>query len=650
MYGSFAEVAVVTVWGRRLGWFLVLLINLFFVYFSVLKTSQRSKNWQNQYVVACVAQFITEVFLFESVTVLWVHWVIPRLISKDVRVVINSLRALLNTSMTSPVDWKHPLDTTNHFFVSKAIAMKHPHLLESTIVLSFHSYLPPGRMSTQWARKAVFQRKRTKGLNWFFRVASVSLFVIGLLHTIGTLGMNYQTFIMSLVLPIALVAVYVVVNMIIGNVIILVVVLAVLVCLVVRHFLVNAKHRNTVEDQDNAIIIIPSAVHDPIDAGMVHRALIDSHEADNNKRAVHKRSRGDVQEDEGGSEGLSGRQWGSVDMQLEEIDNSSLCGVCDSGSDSDVEVRVRVVSTNSLGNGGDEVSSDGEGGKRLPAVSRAASPGGGGGVRIRADRNLDTYATQESCSLIESSDESTTVNALSCGEQVLSENDSSSIDATDSFAEDDSGSDSDIDVKAGVLPFFDVNHRNVSEVRPGIGLLDDGGDDAMSESDWVESAPRVGRETSEDEGGSEGVSGRQWGSVDMQLEEIDNSSLCGVCDSGSDSDVEVRVRVVSTNSLGNGGDEVSSDGEGGKRLPAVSRAASPGGGGGVRIRADRNLDTYATQESCSLIESSDESTTVNALSCGEQVLSENDSSSIDATDSFAEDDSGSDSDIDVKHF
>jgi hypothetical protein len=42
------------------------------------------------------------------------------------------------------------LDTPSLFFVSTKLAGKFDHLLESAIVLSFHSYFPPGRLTSSW--------------------------------------------------------------------------------------------------------------------------------------------------------------------------------------------------------------------------------------------------------------------------------------------------------------------------------------------------------------------------------------------------------------------------------------------------------------------------------------------------------------------
>jgi hypothetical protein len=248
----------VTIWGRRVGWCLVVLINLFFVFFSVLRASQRSRSWQTQYIMACVAQFIIEVFIFESASVIWVHWVIPRLVSHNVGIVIASLKALVDTSQASShVNWQQPLDSTDHFFVSKAIARKYPHLLESAVVLSFHSYFPPGRMSNKWDNSMLLNGKHSRGLSWFLKILSLTLFVVGLLQFVGTMNINVQTFIMSLVLPLAFVAAYVAVSFLIQHPIWLAVVAVVLLCIVAKHFITNARHKRAIgEDSDKKELII----------------------------------------------------------------------------------------------------------------------------------------------------------------------------------------------------------------------------------------------------------------------------------------------------------------------------------------------------------------------------------------------------------
>ena len=248
---SFEETAVVTKRARWVGWVAVIFINLFFVYFSLLRAMTRSHSWQNQYVMACVIQLFIEVLLFESATVIWVHWVIPRIVCGDVNAVIDSLRKIIKTSVganaVSPDDNPNPLDTTDFFFVSKAIARQNPELLESSIALSFHSYFPPGRMMDNQvsSRRLGADASRTtedgSGLRWFLKWASLSGIVIGLLQLIGTLNMDLQTFIMSLVLPFMLVVLALVSQFLVDNPLYMAAVGALLLYLVIQHFRKEAK-------------------------------------------------------------------------------------------------------------------------------------------------------------------------------------------------------------------------------------------------------------------------------------------------------------------------------------------------------------------------------------------------------------------------
>jgi hypothetical protein len=144
-----------------------------------------------------------------------VHWVIPRLANHDVGVIIHSLRAIIDTSFSHPKAWMAPLDTPSHFFVANKIASHFPHLIESGIVLSFHSYFPPGRMTNQYTSSKLFagagggdeDRGILASLGLLIRRLSVAALVVGLLQIIGTFPMYSQEFFMSLVLPVVLAAI-----------------------------------------------------------------------------------------------------------------------------------------------------------------------------------------------------------------------------------------------------------------------------------------------------------------------------------------------------------------------------------------------------------------------------------------------------------
>jgi Ca2+/Na+ antiporter len=101
--------------------------------------------------------------------------------------------------------------------------------------------------------------KHSRGLSWFLKILSLTLVVVGLLQLVGTMNMNVQTFIMSLVLPLAFVAAYVAVSFLIQHPIWLAVVAVVLLCIVAKHFITNARHKRAIEEDSDKkeLIIMP---------------------------------------------------------------------------------------------------------------------------------------------------------------------------------------------------------------------------------------------------------------------------------------------------------------------------------------------------------------------------------------------------------
>jgi Ca2+/Na+ antiporter len=88
---------------------------------------------------------------------------------------------------------------------------------------------------------------------------SLALFVVGLLQFVGTLDMHVQMFVMSLILPLALVTAYVAVSFLMNHPIGLVVVAVVLLCIIAKHFMTNVSQKR--EDSDKKeLIVMPWSV------------------------------------------------------------------------------------------------------------------------------------------------------------------------------------------------------------------------------------------------------------------------------------------------------------------------------------------------------------------------------------------------------
>ena len=197
-----------------------------------------------------------DVFVTETVTVLWVHWVIPRVASAQVAMVIKSLQNLVVKSLNDDEAYDDPLDTTKHFFVSKRLADKYPHLLESIIVRSFHSYYPPGRMQKDWPwRPSGVQRTTDNDLQWAWRVFSVGALIVGILRLIGTLDINMQAMLVSMILP----GLLAIVTVLLENPIAAICVATVLIILVAKYHVFKEQEPDTNDDDSDSTPKIESA-------------------------------------------------------------------------------------------------------------------------------------------------------------------------------------------------------------------------------------------------------------------------------------------------------------------------------------------------------------------------------------------------------
>lgn len=101
-----------------------------------------------------------EFLLNETVESVWLNYVIPSLVGKEVRaatLVLKKAAETLTSDGALPAGRvKFFLDATPNLFASTKVAQQHPTMLESVVVLSYHSHLP-GELSRTWPhyRKAL---------------------------------------------------------------------------------------------------------------------------------------------------------------------------------------------------------------------------------------------------------------------------------------------------------------------------------------------------------------------------------------------------------------------------------------------------------------------------------------------------------------
>mmetsp|Transcript_29297 Transcript_29297/g.49447 ORF Transcript_29297/g.49447 Transcript_29297/m.49447 type:complete len:2221 (+) Transcript_29297:134-6796(+) len=182
---DFRHEMVVTPQVKIAAWAVVVMLNFFFIFFSLLRAIERGTEWQKLFAMACVLQFFVEILFYETTECAIVNFLIPDLVKKEVVAVgdalrmtitkvcdakynaseeglvavdhdspFNSPRAALPSHMVSMDTDTLCLDAPQYLFVSQGVAKKFPNLLESVIVQSYHTY-SPGELSKKWVKRFV---------------------------------------------------------------------------------------------------------------------------------------------------------------------------------------------------------------------------------------------------------------------------------------------------------------------------------------------------------------------------------------------------------------------------------------------------------------------------------------------------------------
>jgi hypothetical protein len=146
---DFRHSMVITRSWKLVAWMIVILLNLFFIYFSLLRGLQRGVAWQHSYMMACVFQFLIEILFYETSECAIVQFVIPDLARHEVTSANYVIMQAIQQICGSHTRGKDALDAPRYLFVSTNLAQKFPGLLESVIIQSYHSH-SPGPFSNVW--------------------------------------------------------------------------------------------------------------------------------------------------------------------------------------------------------------------------------------------------------------------------------------------------------------------------------------------------------------------------------------------------------------------------------------------------------------------------------------------------------------------
>eukprot|EP01039_Chlorochromonas_danica_P003684 gene3684-4031_t len=165
-----------TSWWTKMNVVVALLcIDGFLMYYAILKGFSKGLQWQSKYVLAWALQVVLDVFLFGTIHCLWFHFIMPRMVAKEVHSAEKLLRrtirsiyerekdddasdGILRKSADDELDASIREESSRFFYfngahflhVSYRLAEQFPTLLESAIARAYTSPFP-GAAGIKWA-------------------------------------------------------------------------------------------------------------------------------------------------------------------------------------------------------------------------------------------------------------------------------------------------------------------------------------------------------------------------------------------------------------------------------------------------------------------------------------------------------------------
>jgi hypothetical protein len=202
---------------KALGWACVVIMNVFFVYFSILRAYERGYAWQRMFALACLVQFLVEVIVYETTECAMVHFLIPDLVRTEVQTAGVALRSVVNqlctsrtlgpSSSSSLSSSKVVLDAPRYLFVSTVVAERYPDMLESVLIRSYHTFWP-GSYATQWRFDHFSVLSGGGGVSpGFLRSMSVTVILISLLKEFGASSPVIQRLLLHSLQPLLVAAI-----------------------------------------------------------------------------------------------------------------------------------------------------------------------------------------------------------------------------------------------------------------------------------------------------------------------------------------------------------------------------------------------------------------------------------------------------------
>jgi hypothetical protein len=194
---DFEHKSVVSLTSKMFAWCGIVLMNLFFVYYTVLHGYQKGVGWQRSYLAGCVMQIIVEILLNETMECTWVNFFVPNLVASEVIAVSSLLHAAVGRLCSkNSRESRFFMDVPDYLFVSTNVAKQFPQLVESMIVRTYQTHIP-GELSKKWHLGAVSSLPSAHNRR---RVSAVGSLLL-VLQVLGASPFVFQRIIIRVIQP-----------------------------------------------------------------------------------------------------------------------------------------------------------------------------------------------------------------------------------------------------------------------------------------------------------------------------------------------------------------------------------------------------------------------------------------------------------------
>jgi hypothetical protein len=228
---DFSQTSAVSKWEKIAAIACIMGLNIFFIYYSLLKAFVKGQAWQQTYLIACLVQMAVEMLLNETVECVWLNYSVPLLVASEVKratFILKNVASKLTSSMDNLsytgaklqnkiVPYRrYFLNAPSYLFSSYKVAMENTYLLESLVVLGFKSHFP-GELCNTWphykdhraaqkqARLYAVSQQRSRYASTRYRlyliIATFGAYVLLSIQALGTMSFGTQRVVLRFLQP-----------------------------------------------------------------------------------------------------------------------------------------------------------------------------------------------------------------------------------------------------------------------------------------------------------------------------------------------------------------------------------------------------------------------------------------------------------------